>query len=244
MTPASNSTLCTKPSTLRMCFGTSLSHRISNLVAMDDLCRCGSRGPESTIFAQRHFCLRGEPYRGADCKDQACPSVIKLAISSLSAAYESQSHLIVEGETSPPQAARRSRARSCRRPSPEILRPWPSVLSLRRRLEIIVAYASKPAHLLCRLRLAARYKRPLDGGPGSALIRGAGMQGQTPDKTHRRGLADSARFLKSLLAAPRLTGAVAPSGRALARAMAAAVGSPRRASSSSLGPAPARSPGR
>jgi phosphatidylethanolamine/phosphatidyl-N-methylethanolamine N-methyltransferase len=52
------------------------------------------------------------------------------------------------------------------------------------------------------------------------------MQGQALDKPHRRGLADSARFLKSLVAAPRLTGAVAPSGRALARAMAAAAGPP------------------
>jgi phosphatidylethanolamine/phosphatidyl-N-methylethanolamine N-methyltransferase len=50
------------------------------------------------------------------------------------------------------------------------------------------------------------------------------MQGQTLDRRPRRALADSARFLKSLVAAPRLTGAVAPSGRGLARAMAAAVG--------------------
>jgi len=50
------------------------------------------------------------------------------------------------------------------------------------------------------------------------------MQGQALDKRQRRSLGDSARFLKSLVAAPRLTGAVAPSGRALARAMAAAIG--------------------
>jgi phosphatidylethanolamine/phosphatidyl-N-methylethanolamine N-methyltransferase len=37
-------------------------------------------------------------------------------------------------------------------------------------------------------------------------------------------LGDEARFFRSLVAAPRLTGAVAPSGRALARAMAAAAG--------------------
>lgn len=35
---------------------------------------------------------------------------------------------------------------------------------------------------------------------------------------------DGARFFRSLIAAPRLTGAVAPSGKALARAMARAVG--------------------
>jgi phosphatidylethanolamine/phosphatidyl-N-methylethanolamine N-methyltransferase len=51
------------------------------------------------------------------------------------------------------------------------------------------------------------------------------MQGQV-NKRRRAGLADSARFLKTLAAAPRLTGAVAPSGRALARAMATATGSP------------------
>jgi phosphatidylethanolamine/phosphatidyl-N-methylethanolamine N-methyltransferase len=50
------------------------------------------------------------------------------------------------------------------------------------------------------------------------------MRGQARDKTHRGGLADNAHFLKSLVAAPRLTGAIAPSGRALARAMADAIG--------------------
>jgi phosphatidylethanolamine/phosphatidyl-N-methylethanolamine N-methyltransferase len=62
------------------------------------------------------------------------------------------------------------------------------------------------------------------------------MQGQALDRPHRRGLADSARFLKSLVAAPRLTGAVAPSGRALARAMAAAVGPPPHGLIVELGP--------
>jgi phosphatidylethanolamine/phosphatidyl-N-methylethanolamine N-methyltransferase len=62
------------------------------------------------------------------------------------------------------------------------------------------------------------------------------MQGQALDKTHRRGLADRARFLKSLITAPRLTGAVAPSGRALARAMAAAVGPARHGLVVELGP--------
>jgi phosphatidylethanolamine/phosphatidyl-N-methylethanolamine N-methyltransferase len=60
------------------------------------------------------------------------------------------------------------------------------------------------------------------------------MQGL--DKTGRRPFADSARFLKSLLAAPRLTGAVAPSGRALARAMATATGSPPHGLIVELGP--------
>ena len=62
------------------------------------------------------------------------------------------------------------------------------------------------------------------------------MQGRALDKTGRRGLADSARFLKTLVAAPRLTGAVAPSGRALARAMAAAIGSPSQGLVVELGP--------
>jgi phosphatidylethanolamine/phosphatidyl-N-methylethanolamine N-methyltransferase len=62
------------------------------------------------------------------------------------------------------------------------------------------------------------------------------MQGQALDKRGRRGLADSARFLRSLIAAPRLTGAVAPSGRALARAMAAAIGSPSHGLIVELGP--------
>ncbi len=50
------------------------------------------------------------------------------------------------------------------------------------------------------------------------------MQGHTRNDKRPLKLGDEAHFLKSLLAAPRLTGAVAPSGRALARAMATAVG--------------------
>jgi phosphatidylethanolamine/phosphatidyl-N-methylethanolamine N-methyltransferase len=56
------------------------------------------------------------------------------------------------------------------------------------------------------------------------------------DKTDRQGLADSARFLKTLVASPRLTGAVAPSGRALARMMAAATGLPAHGLVIELGP--------
>jgi phosphatidylethanolamine/phosphatidyl-N-methylethanolamine N-methyltransferase len=62
------------------------------------------------------------------------------------------------------------------------------------------------------------------------------MQGQALDKQRRRSLGDSARFLKSLVASPRLTGAIAPSGRTLARAMAAAVGSPAHGLIVELGP--------
>jgi phosphatidylethanolamine/phosphatidyl-N-methylethanolamine N-methyltransferase len=62
------------------------------------------------------------------------------------------------------------------------------------------------------------------------------MQGHSLDKTSRRGLGDSVRFFKSLVATPRLTGAVAPSGRALARAMAAATGSPSHGLIVELGP--------
>ena len=62
------------------------------------------------------------------------------------------------------------------------------------------------------------------------------MQGQALDRSHRRGLADGAHFFRSLIAAPRLTGAVAPSGRALARAMAAAAGSAPRGLIVELGP--------
>jgi phosphatidylethanolamine/phosphatidyl-N-methylethanolamine N-methyltransferase len=62
------------------------------------------------------------------------------------------------------------------------------------------------------------------------------MQDRALNKTGRRGLADSASFLKTLITAPRSTGAVAPSGRALARAMAAAIGSPPRGLVVELGP--------
>ena len=50
------------------------------------------------------------------------------------------------------------------------------------------------------------------------------MQGQTRKSKRPLKLGDGAHFLKSLVATPRLTGAVAPSSRALARAMAAALG--------------------
>ena len=49
------------------------------------------------------------------------------------------------------------------------------------------------------------------------------MQGQSPDEKHRRRRADGAHFFRSVVTAPRLTGAVAPAGRALARAMAMAI---------------------
>jgi phosphatidylethanolamine/phosphatidyl-N-methylethanolamine N-methyltransferase len=62
------------------------------------------------------------------------------------------------------------------------------------------------------------------------------MQGQALDRSRRRGLADGARFFRSLVAAPRLTGAVAPSGRALARAMAAAAGAASHGLIVELGP--------
>jgi phosphatidylethanolamine/phosphatidyl-N-methylethanolamine N-methyltransferase len=62
------------------------------------------------------------------------------------------------------------------------------------------------------------------------------MQAQTPGGADRFGLADSARFLKALIVEPRLTGAVAPSGRALARAMAAAAGPPPHGLVVELGP--------
>jgi phosphatidylethanolamine/phosphatidyl-N-methylethanolamine N-methyltransferase len=52
---------------------------------------------------------------------------------------------------------------------------------------------------------------------------GAGMQSHTRNDKRSPKLGDKAHFLKSLIATPRLTGAVAPSGRSLARAMAAAI---------------------
>jgi phosphatidylethanolamine/phosphatidyl-N-methylethanolamine N-methyltransferase len=62
------------------------------------------------------------------------------------------------------------------------------------------------------------------------------MKAQRSGEARRPGLGDRARFLKSLVATPRLTGAVAPSGRALARAMAAAAGSPSHGLVIELGP--------
>ena len=50
------------------------------------------------------------------------------------------------------------------------------------------------------------------------------MPGQTHHNERPPKLSDGAHFFRSLMAAPRLTGAVAPSGRPLARAMARAVG--------------------
>ena len=49
------------------------------------------------------------------------------------------------------------------------------------------------------------------------------MRGQQGNARRAPNFGDAGRFLRSLAAAPRLTGAVAPSSRALARAMAAGV---------------------
>jgi phosphatidylethanolamine/phosphatidyl-N-methylethanolamine N-methyltransferase len=57
-----------------------------------------------------------------------------------------------------------------------------------------------------------------------------------PNEGDRVGLSDEAHFLKSLLQSPRSTGALAPSGRALAKAMAAAVGAPAKGLVVELGP--------
>src|SRR5208283_2978831 len=62
------------------------------------------------------------------------------------------------------------------------------------------------------------------------------MQGPTQTPKRRPKLGDGAHFLRSLVATPRLTGAVAPSGRALARAMAAAVDPGRAGLVVELGP--------
>ena len=50
------------------------------------------------------------------------------------------------------------------------------------------------------------------------------MPGRTRNRKRTLRLGDGAHFFRSLMAAPRLTGAVAPSGRPLARAMARAAG--------------------
>jgi phosphatidylethanolamine/phosphatidyl-N-methylethanolamine N-methyltransferase len=62
------------------------------------------------------------------------------------------------------------------------------------------------------------------------------MRSPWRENAKRRGLADSARFLKTLVVAPQSTGAVAPSGRALARAMATAAGPPSDGLIVELGP--------
>jgi phosphatidylethanolamine/phosphatidyl-N-methylethanolamine N-methyltransferase len=49
------------------------------------------------------------------------------------------------------------------------------------------------------------------------------MPGESLNDRRSLKLGDAGRFLRSLMSTPHLTGAVAPSGRALARAMAAAV---------------------
>ena len=62
------------------------------------------------------------------------------------------------------------------------------------------------------------------------------MQRHTHKERRPLHFGDPGRFLKSLIDKPRLTGAVAPSGRALARAMVAASGPPQRGRIVELGP--------
>jgi phosphatidylethanolamine/phosphatidyl-N-methylethanolamine N-methyltransferase len=62
------------------------------------------------------------------------------------------------------------------------------------------------------------------------------MRVQTRKDAVPPALGDGAHFFRSLISAPRLTGAVAPSGRPLARAMARAAGDLRRGLVVELGP--------
>ncbi len=62
------------------------------------------------------------------------------------------------------------------------------------------------------------------------------MPGHTRNDKRPLKLGDEAHFFKSLVATPRLTGAVAPSGRALAQAMATAAGPVPRGLVVELGP--------
>ncbi len=62
------------------------------------------------------------------------------------------------------------------------------------------------------------------------------MRVQTRNGRRSRALGDGAHFFRSLMTTPRLTGAVAPSGRALARAMARAIGPIGRGLVVELGP--------
>src|SRR5208283_4436038 len=62
------------------------------------------------------------------------------------------------------------------------------------------------------------------------------MPVQTRKEKRPSKFGDGAHFFRSLMAAPRLTGAVAPSGQPLARAMARAVGDIRHGVVVELGP--------
>ena len=62
------------------------------------------------------------------------------------------------------------------------------------------------------------------------------MRVRTRNDRRSRALGDGAHFLRSLMTTPRLTGAVAPSGRPLARAMARAAGPVRQGLVVELGP--------
>jgi phosphatidylethanolamine/phosphatidyl-N-methylethanolamine N-methyltransferase len=62
------------------------------------------------------------------------------------------------------------------------------------------------------------------------------MQGQSQSEKRTPRLGDRTHFLKSLVSAPQMIGAVAPSGRALARAMAEAVSPLARGLVVELGP--------
>ena len=75
--------------------------------------------------------------------------------------------------------------------------------------------------------------RPADR---AAIIYGAQMRVGAHNTKRPLALGDGAHFFRSLMTAPRLTGAVAPSGRPLARAMARAVGHLRHGLVVELGP--------
>jgi hypothetical protein len=65
-----------------------------NLVTVNDFMSLRVARAGAHHIVQRHLCLRGEPYRGADCKDHGLSFRNDTGQCGFESAYESQSHLI------------------------------------------------------------------------------------------------------------------------------------------------------
>src|ERR1700733_7522064 len=65
-----------------------------NLVAVNDLMSLRVARAGAPHIVQRRLCLRGEPYRGADCKDHTLSFRNDTGQCGFESAHDSQSHLI------------------------------------------------------------------------------------------------------------------------------------------------------
>ena len=94
MALASDSTLCTKPRTFGICFGTPFSRTGANLVTVDDLTALSVRRIVAQQFSSATAVFAGSLIGALIVKTTVSPSGTTSANAALTAAYEPQGHLV------------------------------------------------------------------------------------------------------------------------------------------------------